>query len=97
VRILRDDTLTTNKPFRRREFLATAGAASLGGIVPTSNTKTKLGIDLFSLRSQTWTPLEALDYCAARKVQLVHFSEIRFIGNLLPENLRAVREACPKA
>jgi sugar phosphate isomerase/epimerase len=64
--------------------------------VPTSNTKTKLGIDLFSLRSQTWTPLEALDYCAARKVQLVHFSEIRFLGNLLPENLRAVREHAEK-
>jgi sugar phosphate isomerase/epimerase len=64
--------------------------------VPTSDIKTKLGIDLFSLRSQTWTPLEALDYCAARKVQVVHFSEIRFIGNLLPENLHAVREHAQK-
>ncbi len=51
----------------------------------------KLGIDLFSLRSQNWTPLQLLDYCAAQKARVVHFSEIRFIGGLDPENLRAVR------
>lgn len=56
-----------------------------------TNQNVKLGIDLFSLRAQTWTPFEALDYCAARKVQVVHFSEIRFIGNLEPEHLRKVR------
>ncbi len=54
--------------------------------------KVKIGIDLFSLRAQQWTPFEALDYCAARKVQVVHFSEIRFIGNLEPDHLRKVRE-----
>jgi len=53
--------------------------------------KVKLGIDLFSLRAQKWTPFEALDYCAARKVQVVHFSEIRFIGSLELEHLRKVR------
>jgi sugar phosphate isomerase/epimerase len=51
----------------------------------------KLGIDLFSLRSQKWTPLQYLDYCAERKVQVVHFSEIRFLGSLEAENLLAVR------
>ena len=51
----------------------------------------KLGIDLFSLRSQNWTPVQLLDYCAAQKARVVHFSEIRFIGGLDPENLRAVR------
>jgi len=56
----------------------------------------KLGIDLFSLRGQNWTPLQYLDYCAARNVQVVHFSEIRFIGGLAPENLRAVREHAAK-
>ncbi len=55
-----------------------------------------MGIDLFSLRAQNWTPLQYLDYCAARKVQVVHFSETRFIGSLAPENLRSVREHADK-
>jgi len=75
---------------KRREFLA------LGGTLPAAmmaNTydNVKLGIDLFSLRAQKWSPFEALDYCAARKMQVVHFSEIRFIGNLEPAHLREVR------
>lgn len=57
---------------------------------PPSNVK--LGIDLFSLRSQKWTPIQFLEYCAAQKVQVVHFSEIRFLGSLNPENLSAVRK-----
>jgi len=52
----------------------------------------KLGIDLFSLRSQGWTPFQYLDYCAAQKVQVVHFSEVRFIGGLEPDNLRKVKQ-----
>ena len=92
-----DQLLTTNnRPIQRREFLASAGAASLRGMVPMPSTKVKLGIDLFSLRAQKWTPLEALDYCAARNVQLVHFSEIRFLGSLSLENLRAVRKHAEK-
>ena len=55
-------------------------------------TKIKLGIDLFSLRSQKWTAKQYLDYCAAQKVQLVHFSETRFLGSFEPEHLREVRE-----
>jgi 3-oxoisoapionate decarboxylase len=76
----------------RREFLVAAGASSLGGKVAQPQSKVKLGIDLFSLRSQKWTAKQFLDYCAAQKVQVVHFSEIRFLGSLSPENLRAVRE-----
>ncbi len=57
-----------------------------------SSLNVKLGIDIFSLRSQKWTPFQYLDYCAARRVQVVHFSEIRFLGSLDPENLRKVRE-----
>jgi sugar phosphate isomerase/epimerase len=52
----------------------------------------KLGIDLFSLRSQNWTPFELLDYCARQQAKVVHFSEIRFIGGLEPDNLRRVRQ-----
>jgi sugar phosphate isomerase/epimerase len=71
----------------RREFLGIlAGSALLAaGPVP------KLGIDLFSIRSQNWTPFQYLDYAAAQKVQVVHFSEIRFIGGLETEHLRKVR------
>src|SRR3982751_2378360 len=77
----------------RREFLAST-AASLAGTPGKLNVK--LGIDLFSLRAQNWTPLQYLDYCAARNVQVVHFSEIRFIRSLDAENLRAVREHAAK-
>jgi sugar phosphate isomerase/epimerase len=56
----------------------------------------KLGVDLFSLRSQNWTPFQLLDYCAERQVKVVHFSEIRFIGSLDPENLRRVRQHAEK-
>lgn len=76
----------------RRDFLASTGGVTLGGMIDSGAPKVKLGIDLFSLRSQKWTPAQYLDYCAAQKAQLVHFSEIRFIGNLEPANLRAVRE-----
>lgn len=67
------------------------GAAIPAAAMADTYEKVKLGIDLFSLRAQKWTPFEALDYCAARQVQVVHFSEIRFIGSLEPEHLRKVR------
>jgi len=56
----------------------------------------KPGIDLFSLRSQSRTPFQFLDYCAKWKAKVVHFSEIRFIGSLEPENLKAVRAHAEK-
>lgn len=56
---------------------------------PSSNVK--LGIDLFSLRAQKWTPIQYLDYCAERKVQVVHFSEVRFLGSLETPNLVEVQ------
>jgi len=80
---------------KRREFLA-IGAAMPVAMMADTNQNVKLGIDLFSLRAQTWTPFEALDYCAARNVQVVHFSEIRFIGGLEAEHLRKVREHAAK-
>ncbi len=76
---------------RRRDFL-TRGAALPAVVMADTYQNVKLGIDLFSLRAQKWTPFEALDYCAAQKVQVVHFSEIRFIGNLEPGHLREVKE-----
>ncbi len=56
----------------------------------------KLGIDIFSLRSQNWTPFQYLDFAARWKVQVVHFSEIRFIGSLEDEHLRQVRDHAAK-
>jgi len=51
----------------------------------------RFGIDLFSIRSQGWTPIQYLDYCARQKAKVVHFSEIRFLGNLEPAHLKQVR------
>ena len=81
----------------RRKFIAVAGAAVPLSSVMKAQQPAKLGIDLFSLRSQGWTPFQYLDYCAAQKVQVVHFSEVRFIGSLEPENLRQVREYASKS
>jgi sugar phosphate isomerase/epimerase len=71
----------------RRRWMQTIAAAPLAAAAPA----VKLGADLFSLRSQNWSPFQLLDYCAGLKVQVVHFSEVRFIGGLDPENLRRVR------
>jgi len=70
-------------------MLAVVGAAPLAA--ETNTAPVKLGIDLFSIRSQGWTPFQYLDYCAAQNAKVVHFSEIRFIGSLEPENLKKVR------
>jgi sugar phosphate isomerase/epimerase len=75
----------------RRQFLSAAVAAPLLA-APVNRPAVKLGIDLFSLRSQGWTPFQYLDYCSGRGAKLVHFSEIRFIGSLDPDNLRKVRQ-----
>ena len=72
----------------RREMIAMTAAAPL---LAAEAPGVKLGIDLFSLRSQGWTPFQHLDYCAKQGAKVVHFSEVRFIGSLEPENLRAVR------
>src|SRR5690242_6931418 len=53
---------------------------------------TRLGLDVFSLRSQGWTPFDHLDFCARWGVRVAHYSEIRLLGGLDPEHLRRVRE-----
>jgi len=72
----------------RRDVIALAGMAPLAAetVAPV-----KLGIDLFSIRSSGWTPFQYLDYCGQQGAKVVHFSEVRFIGNLQPDNLRKVR------
>ena len=63
----------------RRKFLTAAAVAATP--LPAAQ-PVRFGIDLFSIRSQGWTPFQYLDYCAKWKAKVVHFSEIRFIGNL---------------
>jgi sugar phosphate isomerase/epimerase len=52
----------------------------------------RLGLDVFSLRSQGLSPFAVLDFCAARGVSLVHFSEPRLLGPLDPDSLLRLRE-----
>jgi len=51
----------------------------------------RFGLDIFSLNQQNWTPFEHLEFAAKWKLKVVHFSEIRFIGSLDPDNLKKVR------
>jgi len=77
------------RDMRRRDFLATlpgAAAAAAPAAEP------RLGVDLFSLRSQNWTAFQHLDYAAKFGVRTVHFSEIRFLGSLDDGHVREVGE-----
>jgi sugar phosphate isomerase/epimerase len=77
----------------RRTMLA-AGAAALASQsagAADDGAKVKFGLDLFSLRSQGWTPFQYLDFAAKWGIRVVHFSEIRFLGSLEEQNLKTVR------
>lgn len=77
----------------RRQFLASAASAAnalaLAQAQPAP-APVRLGIDLFSIRTSGWGPFEYLDYCARQGARVVHFSEIRFVGNLEAEHLKKV-------
>src|SRR5581483_6832809 len=77
----------------RRQFLATAAMAAAQA---SGKPMVRLGIDLFSVRSQGWTAFQYLDYAAKQKAQVVHFSEIRFLGSLEDAHLREVRAHAEK-
>ena len=51
----------------------------------------RLGLDMFSLRSQGWTPFEQLDFAARWGASVAHYSEVRLLGGLNPDHLRRVR------
>ncbi len=51
----------------------------------------RLGLDTYSLRSQNWDAFRQLDYCAARGVKVVHFSEPRLLGGFERPHLQRVR------
>lgn len=56
-----------------------------------STTPLRLGLDLFSIRSQGFDAFQFLDYSAKLGVQMAHFSEPRFLGTLEEGHLRKVR------
>lgn len=78
----------------RRAIVQALGATFTAGSAAGASEaglSVRFGLDMFSLRSQGWTPLAQLDWCAKRHIKVVHFSEIRFLGGLDPENLKRVR------
>ncbi|MCC6539834.1 MAG: sugar phosphate isomerase/epimerase [Bryobacterales bacterium] len=76
----------------RRGFnTAASGAALMPQVAAAAPANVRFGIDLFSVRSSGWTAFQHLDYCARWKAKVVHFSEIRFMGNLEPDHLKKVR------
>jgi len=81
-----------------RRTLVAAGAAFACGVANAAPAagKVKFGLDLYSLRSQGWTPIQYLDYCAKWGIEVVHFSEVRFLGNLEEQNLKNVRAHAEK-
>lgn len=51
----------------------------------------RFGLDMFSLRSQGWTPFEQLDFAARWGVRVAHYSEVRLLGGLDPGHLQRVK------
>ena len=91
----------------RRTFVKTLGAGTLAlGATPGTGgapaaaqkpaTPVRFGVDMYSLGAQKWTPFEQMDFAAKWNVKVVHFSEIRFLGSLEPDNLRQVRAYADK-
>ena len=88
----------------RRTFLKSVGVAGIAlglsdavDLLAQARPKPRLGLDLYSVGAQQWTPFEAMAFAVAQGVTMVHFSEIRFLGSadwkvaLDPANLRRVR------
>ena len=70
--------------------------ATAAGLPVSAPAPIRMGVDLFSVRSQGWTAFEHLDYCARQGARVVHFSEIRFLGGLEDEHLKRVRSHAQK-
>jgi sugar phosphate isomerase/epimerase len=85
----------------RRQFFITAGIGSLAAAstpaaaapapAAPQPAPVKLGIDIFSLRSQDWSPFQSMDYCVSQRAKVVHFSEPRFLGSLEKDHLLKVK------
>lgn len=78
----------------RRVFLKTLGAAAVALAAPAgvrAAAPVRFGIDMFSVGAQKWNAFEQLEFAARSKATVIQFSEIRFLGGLEPDHLRAVR------
>jgi sugar phosphate isomerase/epimerase len=80
----------------RRTFTAALGGAFATAALPQTRKPPVLGLDVYSLRSQQWTPFQVLDFCAKWNLRMAHFSEPRFLGSFEPENLEKVRAYAQK-
>ena len=74
----------------RRELMA-AGLA-LSTVAGAKMPRKRLGLDLFSLRSQGWSAFELMDFAHAHGATVVNFSEPRFLGSTDSDHLKRVRE-----
>jgi len=85
---LRHSALRIMTSMRRREFFgATVAAIGLAQAPP----KVKLGIDLFSLRSQNWTAMPLLEYSAKQQGARGPLLRSAIHRGLETENLKRVR------
>lgn len=101
---------TQRVPADRRTFLKTMGAAAIAmgsssavqaataaAQAAATVVRPRLGLDTFSIGAQNWTPAQILDWAAKLKIDVVQFSEIRFLGSadwqvaLDPANLKSIR------
>ena len=76
----------------RREFLAASLAAPAAVAAPAG---IKLGVDLFSLRTQGWSAFEFLDYCAKYNVKKVVVLSSANVYGPSPENSNFLTEDAP--
>ena len=59
--------------------------------------RVRMGVDAYSLGVQNWTPFQTMDWASKLNVNMVHFSEVRFLGSskwqeaLAPDNLKRIR------
>jgi sugar phosphate isomerase/epimerase len=51
----------------------------------------KLGVDIYTIRSQGWNAFQILDYCATIGLDLVHFSDLHSFANIEDSYLREVK------
>jgi sugar phosphate isomerase/epimerase len=88
----------------RRKFLASTLATTAVSVLsrsvlaqtPAAKPPVRIGVDIYSLQLQNFTPFQSLDYCSRLGVKVVHFSEIRFLGSLDPAHLLKVKDYAAK-
>ena len=89
-----DSKTVDNNGMLRREFVA--GAAGAPVALMAASSRPKIGIDLFSIRTAGWDAFQYPRLLRQAGAELVHFSEIRFLGSLEDEHVRKVRAHADK-